>query len=223
MTGRKTLVEGASRTDAGVHALGQVAIFDTDTDISADGFRRGMNSNLPKSIAIVEAEEVDQEFHARFSAKGKHYFYQLLLRPDRSPVEHPQSWHCPRPLDLQAMKSASSVLIGEHDFESFRSAGCGAQTTNRQIVGITFEPRPHLLRVHVFGNAFLRNMVRILVGTLVDVGHGRITKEHLARILESRDRTKAGVTAPAHGLFLKKVFYSSEELHAVAAATAEQK
>lgn len=201
-------IAGASRTDAGVHARGQVASLRTERPIPLHGIRRGLNSLLPDAIAVREATEVSDEFHPRFSATGKHYRYTILQRPDRAPRWRDRAWHRPEPLALEAMREAAAHLIGEHDFAAFRAAGCTAATTVRRIEKIDLSvAEPELLAVDVRGNAFLRNMVRILVGTLVEVGQGRRTPAQVAEILASRDRTTAGITAPAHGLELMEVRY----------------
>ena len=200
-------VSGASRTDAGVHARGQVASFRTEKPIPLHGIRRGLNSLLPEAIAVRSATEVAEEFHPRFSATGKHYRYTILTSPDRSPRWRTRAWHHPEPLEVHPMIAASRALIGEHDFAAFRAAGCTAKTTMRRVDSITFTRIGELLEVDVRGNAFLRMMVRILVGTLAEVGTGRLSVAQVAEILASKDRTKAGKTAPAHGLELLAVHY----------------
>lgn len=207
MTEAHVTLFGASRTDAGVHALGQVAHFHTEADIPLHGFRRGLNAKLPASIAIIRAEEVPEDFHARFSSRGKHYRYRLLARQDRSPLHHRTAWHRPYPLDLAAMRDAAVHLVGEHDFSSFRAAGCQANSPVREIQAIEIDATRELVDIHVRGNAFLRNMVRIVAGTLVEVGEGRRDGAELPGVIERRQRTAAGQTAPAHGLCLVEVFY----------------
>jgi tRNA pseudouridine38-40 synthase len=202
-----TRVAGASRTDAGVHARGQVASFRTERAIPLHGIRRGLNSLLPEGIAVREAIEVGDDFHPRFSATGKHYRYTILARPDRSPRWRTRAWHHPEPLDLTAMRAAAELLLGEHDFSAFRAAGCTAATTTRRIDAIDITHAGELVTVDVRGNAFLRNMVRIVVGTLTEVGIGRRPPLQVGEILASRDRTRAGITAPAHGLELIEVRY----------------
>ncbi|MBV8762838.1 MAG: tRNA pseudouridine(38-40) synthase TruA [Deltaproteobacteria bacterium] len=200
-------VAGASRTDAGVHARGQVALFTTDKPIPLHGIRRGLNSLLPESIAIRAASEADESWHPRHSATGKHYRYTILTSPDRSPRWRTRAWHHPEPLEVHAMIAAARALHGEHDFAAFRAAGCTAKTTMRRVDSITFTRIGELLEVDVRGNAFLRMMVRILVGTLAEVGTGRLAVAQVAEILAAKDRTKAGKTAPAHGLELLAVHY----------------
>lgn len=201
-------VIGASRTDAGVHARGQVASFRTERPIPLHGIRRGINSLLPTTIAVRDASEVPPDFHPRFSATGKHYRYTLLTRNERSPRYRDYAWHFPEPLDVAKMQEAARALIGEHDFAAFRAAGCTAKTTMRRVDSIVFtRVYPHLLEVDIRGNAFLRQMVRIIVGTLTEVGTGKRPPAQVAEILASRDRTRAGITAPAHGLELIEVRY----------------
>ena len=201
-------VAGASRTDAGVHARGQVVAFQTERPIPLHGIRRGLNSLLPLSIAVRSAEEVAADFHPRHSATGKHYRYTIYRSADRSPRWRTRAWHHPEPLDVEHMYAASRALIGEHDFAAFRAAGCTAMTTVRRIDAIDLTAAPDdVLYVDVRGNAFLRNMVRILVGTLTEVGRGYREPAQVAEILASLDRTRAGITAPAHGLELVEVRY----------------
>lgn len=208
-------IAGASRTDAGVHARGQVAAFETERAIPLHGIRRGLNSLLPDVIAVRSADEVPLDFHPRFGATGKHYRYTIHRGPDRSPRFRDRAWHHPEPLDVARMRDAARALVGEHDFAAFRASGCTARTTVRRIdtVDLTEAAReggiaePELLSIDVRGNAFLRNMVRIVVGTLADVGRGALEVGQVAEIIASLDRTKAGKTAPAHGLELVEVRY----------------
>jgi tRNA pseudouridine38-40 synthase len=221
LLGHPVSVTGASRTDAGVHARGQVAAFSTTHHIPAEGLRRALNALLPPQIAVSEATEedaaADPPFHPRFSATGKHYRYLIWACRDRSPRWHLRAWHRPRPLDVAAMQEAADHLVGEHDFAAFRAAGCTARTTRRRVsqVALTWvdgELEPGLLALDVRGNAFLRNMVRIIAGTLVDVGEGRFRPAQVAEILAGGDRTRGGQTAPAHGLELMRVFYDGTRL-----------
>lgn len=210
-------VAGASRTDAGVHARGQVASFRTERPIPLHGVRRGLNSLLPDAIAVVEATEAPDGFHPRFSATGKHYRYRMFLRGERSPVWRSRAWHHPGALDLAAMRQAAEPLIGDHDFAAFRAAGCTARSTVRRIEEIAISGDSGsedlwLVTIDIRGNAFLRNMVRILVGTLVEVGEGRRPIGQVAEILAAKDRTRAGITAPAHGLELVSVRYDGRKL-----------
>lgn len=201
-------ITGASRTDAGVHARGQVATFHTERTIPLQGIRRGGNTMLPDSIAIREVSEVALDFHPRFSATGKHYRYLIYRGVDRSPRWRERAWHHPQPIDVEAMRAAASALVGEHDFVAFRAIGCAAKTTVRRIHGIDLTAGPDdVLVVDVRGTAFLRNMVRIVVGTLAEVGRGYRQASQVAEILASKDRTLAGMTAPARGLELIEVSY----------------
>ena len=200
-------VAGASRTDAGVHARGQVATFRTERPIPLHGVRRGLNSMLPESISVTEASEVPDDFHPRHSATGKHYRYTILTRPDRSPRWRDRAWHHPDPIDPTRMREGALVLLGEHDFAAFRAAGCAAKTTVRRIYGLEITPEDDRLIVDIRGTAFLRMMVRIIVGTLTEVGSGKRTVAQLSEILASKDRNLAGITAPAHGLELMSVAF----------------
>lgn len=207
---------GASRTDAGVHARGQVATFRTARAIPLHGIRRGLNSLLPAAIAIRDAAEVGDDFHPRFSATGKHYRYTLLVRADRSPRLRDRAWHHRDPLALPAMLEAARALLGEHDFAAFRAAGCSARTTVRRVDSISItRSDPELVEIDVRGNAFLRHMVRIVVGTLVEVGTGRRPPGQVAEILASGSRPRAGLTAPAHGLELLEVRFDGSRVPGV--------
>ena len=204
-------VGGASRTDAGVHARGQVASFRTERTFPLHGIVRGVNGLLPWQVSILAAADVDDEWHPRFSSTGKQYRYLLLSRPERSPRWVTRAWHRRARLDMDAMREAATHLIGEHDFAAFRSADCTAKTTNRRLDTIElsrpYPDAPDIIAVDVRGNAFLRNMVRIVAGTLVHVGDGHIKPAQVGEILAGRDRTRAGQTAPPHGLELVSVFY----------------
>ena len=207
ITQEDTKIIGASRTDAGVHALAQVAIFKTQKAISTFGFMRGINTSVPRAIAVRSVEEVDSSFHPRFDAIGKHYRYTLVNRSPPSPMRRAFSWHRAKALDLKAMRAAAEILIGEHDFAAFRAAGCGASTTERRIHSIEISRQGDEVYVDVRGNAFLRNMVRILVGCLVDAGHGNLPPAALEAVMASLDRRQASQTAPAQGLGLVQIFY----------------
>jgi tRNA pseudouridine38-40 synthase len=210
LLGHPVRLSGASRTDAGVHARGQVAAFSTEHHIPLEGLRRALNAKLPPQIAANEIVEVDPSFHPRFSATGKHYRYLFWVRRDRSPRWIRRAWHRQRPLDLASMQEAAALLVGDHDFAAFRAVGCSARTTVRHIESLSLtwsDQEPSLLVLDVRGNAFLRNMVRIIAGTLVDVGEARFTPAQVAEILASLDRTRGGQTAPAHGLELMEVRY----------------
>ena len=207
MTGVRPCTRGASRTDAGVHAEGQVVTFKTESSIEAHAFRRGLSALLRPDVVVVEAEEVPDDFDAQRSARGKHYRYRVLVSPQPSPTRRRLTWHVPQALDLEAMRRAAQDLVGTHDFAAFRSADCAQKTTVRSVTRLDLSPDADELRFDVEGTAFLMNMVRILVGTLVDVGRGKIPAEQIAGIRDGLDRRKAGRTAPPHGLTLVRVFY----------------
>ncbi|MBK9070818.1 MAG: tRNA pseudouridine(38-40) synthase TruA [Myxococcales bacterium] len=209
VVGHAVTVVGASRTDAGVHAHGQVAVCEIDNTIPDLGLRRATNAALPPSIALVEVSPAADDWHPRYSATAKHYRYQVLTRHDRSPFSHGRMWHVDRPIDLGAIARALPAFVGTHDFSAFRAIGCDAATPVREIFSVTAaQVDPNLLQFDIHGNAFLRNMVRIVVGTLVDIGLGRAEQTDVAAIIASKDRTQAGQTAPPDGLSLMQVFYS---------------
>jgi tRNA pseudouridine38-40 synthase len=207
MTGQDILVRGAGRTDAGVHALGQVASVDVVSRIPTLGFLRGLNTLLPPAIAVLEVSDMPAGWNARRSARGKIYRYLVWNHAVRSPEHARRAWHVYDALDAQAMREAAAVLLGEHDFRAFRSSDCDRKNTVRIIRRCDLRRTGALLSFEIEGTAFLRNMVRILVGTLVAVGKGKMSAERMRDLLESGDRTKAGVTAPARGLALVRVLY----------------
>ena len=200
-------VTAAGRTDAGVHALGQVAHFTTSARLSAEEWQRALNGLLPPDIAVQTVEEVPDTFHARFSAKSKFYRYRIFARVQRSALSRSKILHYPYPLDLDAMEVAARSLVGTHDFTSFQ----GSQTDNENPVcavsKLTVDRFGDEVIFEVEGNRFLKQMVRAIVGTLLEVGRGKLQAGAVAGILAAKDRTKAGPTAPAHGLYLVKVDY----------------
>jgi tRNA pseudouridine38-40 synthase len=199
-------VRGASRTDAGVHAEGQLAAFDTALEIPARGWVLGLNQHLPDDLAVRAARAVPPGFAPRFAARGKRYRYRVLVDAVRDPPWRTRAWRVPE-LDFEAMDREAADACGTHDFASFRSAGDERATTVRTLsrVAVEREPDPRVVAVVVEGDAFLYNMVRILVGTMVDVARGRLLAGAVARALQARDRRTAGTTAPAHGLVLEHV------------------
>jgi tRNA pseudouridine38-40 synthase len=207
MTGATPGVRGAGRTDAGVHALGQVAHFDTEANIPARGFRLGLNSILPRTIAVVSVEEAAPDFDSRFAAKRKLYRYQVWNAETRQPLLDRYAWHMIRPLDVARMREAAAVLVGRHDFASFRAADCERKTTVRNLYRVGILEEGPLVSIEVEGDGFLKNMVRILAGTLLYVGHGKLDAHDVAHLLVAPDRTAAGPTAPAKGLTLVRVDY----------------
>lgn len=210
LTGAAAVARAAGRTDAGVHALGQVVTFQTESALPLHTVLRGLNAHLPPAIAVREASEAPEGFDARFSASGKLYRYLLWNGPARSPLRARTHWHVRYPLDLPRMRAAAAHLIGRHDFRGFRAADCERRTTVREMRRVAVlerEPDAAVLAIEVEATAFLKNMVRIIVGTLVDVGRGKREPAHVLELLRSGDRTKAGPTAPAHGLHLCRVDY----------------
>jgi tRNA pseudouridine38-40 synthase len=214
LTQERLAIHGAGRTDAGVHALGQVAHFKTHSELSPLEFQRALNALLPPAIRVVQAEEVGPDFHARWETLGKTYEYRIF----RGRVVPPFAWryvlHYPYPLDVAAMREAAGEFEGEHDFTSF-AASSGSEdedrerTTRRRIDRSVLreEERGELLTYEVHGRSFLRYMVRKMVGTLLDVGRGRLAAADVSRLFELRDRSKSGPTVPPQGLFLVAVEY----------------
>jgi tRNA pseudouridine38-40 synthase len=209
ITQEKIVVHGASRTDAGVHALGQVAHFRTQSPLSATEIQRALNALLPPAIRIVEAEETGPEFHARWLAQGKTYRYRIYRGRVLPPFEHRRALHYPWPLDEDAMAAAARRFEGEHDFSSFAaSAGSEEDDRDRNMVRVIYsseivrEPEREEIAYVVRGQSFLRYMVRKIVGTLIEVGKGRLAPEDIPRIFELRDRSQSGPTMPPEGLYL---------------------
>lgn len=202
-------VQGASRTDAGVHALGQVAhiAYDLDKDLTPWDFVRGLNALTEDDICVVFGDVAPPGFHARHSARGKIYHYDIWNHRFAHPLLRQRTWHTSAELDLDSMRQAARRLVGEHDFTAFRARGCSAETTVRALQRVeVFGDGPHL-RVEVEGTAFLKYMVRILVGTLVYIGGGYGSPELIDEMFATRDRTIGGPTAPPQGLRLVEVFY----------------
>jgi tRNA pseudouridine38-40 synthase len=198
---------GSGRTDAGVHALGQVANFHIDKEFDRHRLLRGLNALTPRDITINDAQAVADAFDARRDGRARIYQYQILNRPTPSPFYLNRAWHVHAPLDIEAMRTAIACLLGEHDFSSFRAAGCEADHPVRKVYETSLERRGELLVYTIEATAFLRHMVRNIVGTLVEVGQGIRAPAWFAEVLAARDRTQAGITAPAHGLYLMHVKY----------------
>ena len=207
LLGERVSLAGAGRTDAGVHARGQVASFRTASRIPPEGLRRGLNDRLPEDVAVLAVEEVPDSFHARADARGKEYCYRVTRDDVVSPFDAPFVAQVRGPLDLAAMRDASARLVGRHDFTSFCAAGTEIEDKARTIRLSTIEEDGAGLTYRVRGNGFLRHMVRTLAGTLIETGRGRIAPDAIPAILEGRDRRLAGPCAPARGLVLERVFY----------------
>lgn len=206
-TGESVELRGAGRTDAGVHAEGQVAHMMVGSRIPVGGFLRGLNTILPRDVVVVDVAEAAATFDARFSAQGKVYRYNVWNHFVRSPKHARTTWHVRSPLDLEVMRTAAATLCGQHDFKGFRASDCDRRNTVRVIRRFEISRQGALMNIEVEATAFLKNMVRILAGTLVDVGRGRLDLARVARVLETGDRTAGGVTAPPGGLTLVRVIY----------------
>jgi tRNA pseudouridine38-40 synthase len=210
--GRDVTVHGAGRTDAGVHARGQVASIRLAAAIEPATLARALNAVLPLDVRIASVEEAAADFHARFSATGKVYDYQVVNAPFVSPFLRRYVWHVIPRLDLDAIAAASAVLVGEHDFAAFQGSGSEVQSSVRRVRRLVWgtPPAPDLpLVMRIEGDGFLRHMVRTIAGTLVEIGLGRWPPGEMAAILASRDRARAGTTAPPTGLVLREVLYSA--------------
>lgn len=202
-------VAASGRTDAGVHALGQVATFRTENAIEPRDVRRSLNALTPPDVAVREIVAVPDAFDARRHATARVYEYRIWNQPWRSAFWHRFTWHVPRALDLIAMRFAAAALAGEHDFSAFRASDCDAETATRQVFHSGFTEAEGLCVYRVEANAFLKHMVRAIVGTLVEVGTGQRPADDVAGVLASRQRSRAGQTAPPQGLVLMAVRYDA--------------
>ncbi len=201
-------LHGSGRTDAGVHARGQVASFVTASDRGPDAIVRGGNCLLPPEVVILSAVEMPPDFHARFSARGKVYDYDFLVSPTRRPLFHRRAWWVGPGLDWAEVARALPALVGEHDFAAFQSVGSEVAGTVRTIHRAELNrPAPELRRLTLEGSGFLRHMVRAVAGALAEIGRGRLTAASMSDIIASRDRRRAGPTAPPDGLYLAEVYY----------------
>lgn len=218
ITGEAVNVLSSGRTDAGVHALGQVASFRTDAQLTPNVFLRALNGTLPDDIRILAAEEASLAFHPRFDAKTKIYTYLIANEPDISPFAVRYAWKIRAQLDTGAMSVGAHALIGRHDFTSFQASGCAAKTAIRTVIACSVEELSgvdflgialpgRFIRISIEADAFLRHMVRNIVGTLVEIGMAKRKADAVPELLQRRDRSAAGPTAPACGLFLNRVFY----------------
>lgn len=200
-------VTGASRTDAGVHACGNVAVFDADTSIPGDRIKYALNPLLPEDIRIMASEQVADDFHPRFCDTEKTYEYRILNTKDPLPMMRFYTYWYSRPLDVEKMKEAASYIPGEKDFKSFCAAGAQVKTTVRKVTDAQVTRDGDVIVIRVKGEGFLYNMVRIIAGTLIRIGEGKWEPEQIKAIIEGCDRTKAGPTAPPQGLTLMKIEY----------------
>ncbi len=209
MTREKVTVIGSGRTDAGVHALGQVAGFKTRSRLDASVFLSGLNSLLPGDVVVHTCDPMPDTFHARFDVTSKHYRYHILNRPIAPAIGRQFFWHIRKPLDTVAMAEAAVTLLGTHDFKAFEGTGSPREHSIRSVTDSTLRiTGDGNLTYDIQANGFLRFMVRNIVGTLVDVGVGKIAKQDVLTILQSKDRSRAGATAPPQGLFLMDVTYA---------------
>lgn len=214
LTGEQIRVTGCSRTDAGVHALDYIFNFRSETGIPVEKLPYALNYHLGSDISATGAWEVPEDFNARFSARGKRYIYRIWNSQMRNPFLNRYSWHIPYRLDTAAMCHAAPIFEGTHDFAGFMAAGGSQKTTVRTVRLCRAEEdpeQPGLITVTVEADAFLYNMVRIMTGTLAEIGLGRISAESLPAIIESCDRRQSGLTAPPQGLFLKRVYFDFRE------------
>lgn len=201
-------LNGSSRTDAGVHARGFVANFITEANIPPEKFKYAVNSKLPKDIVVRKSEEVPLEFHARFDSKGKKYIYSILNREDPPTIDRNYIFHFPKSLNVELMRQGSKFFIGAHEFDSFyKKSGSSVKSTLRTIYYCDVIKKCDVIEFTVIGNGFLYNMVRIMAGTLIEVGTERIRPEEIQDILLSKDRERAGRSLPAQGLCLHEVIY----------------
>jgi tRNA pseudouridine38-40 synthase len=210
LTGTRIQVYGAGRTDAGVHALAQVAHFTSEAVFTPATWMRGLNALLPGDIAVREVEIAPSSFHARFSACGKIYTYFIHHGVQRSPFQRYHAWHCGYPLNFSNLRRAAKALEGEHDFTSFCAADDESARRVVQLRKLTIQKRGEQIQIQIEGSHFLKQMVRNLVGFLVEVGRGRRSADEIAGIFKARDRRKAGPTAPPQGLFLVAVQYPED-------------
>jgi tRNA pseudouridine38-40 synthase len=203
----KVRLRSSGRTDAGVHARGMVAAFQTTTNLPLRAYVDGTNRFLPPDIAILDASDAPPGFRPIGDALAKLYRYTILTTPVRSPLHRFHAWHIRETLDLDAMTEAARHFVGTHDYAAFRASNCVAKTTVRRIDSVTVTRSGDFIIIDVVGEGFLKNMVRVMAGTLVDIGRGRFIPAHVSWLLQNRDRKQAGVTAPACGLCLIKVDY----------------
>lgn len=209
ITGENLKVIGSSRTDAGVHARGFVANFKTNSSIPDVKFSAALNSKLPEDIVVIQSSLVSDDFHARYSSSGKTYSYTVLNRFQPAAIDRNYVYHYKGELDIETIREACRYFIGIHDFAAFKNTGSSVKGTVRTISEIEVIKNGDYIKFYITGDGFLYNMVRIMIGTLIEVGIGKIKPEHIEHILLSKDRTNAGKSAPASGLCLEKVYYNA--------------
>ena len=208
ITGESIKITGSGRTDAGVHAMGQVASFLTETQLDPETLRKALNSTLPRDISIIKAQEVPDDFHAQFSSRSKVYEYRIFNRQHPPALQRNRAWHIPEKLDAGKMKEAAAYLEGTHDFSVFATADITVKTTVRTVERIHVKKtREGIILVEIEADGFLKRMVRMITGTLVQTGRGKLSPEGFGQILAEGEKTKDVFTAPPQGLFLKKVIY----------------
>ena len=211
LTGEEIVVQGAGRTDSGVHARGQVANFLTDSSIPPHRFSLALNAVIPYDIRVVDSAEVASHFHSRFYARARHYRYSMVVGAHGIAIGRDYYYHVPVQLDIESMKRATELFRGTHDFKAFQAAGSIAKTTIRTIYDAKLTWQDPYLCFDIIGSGFLYNMVRIIVGTLVHIGKGKMSCNRVKDIFEIGDRRLAGPTAPPHGLCLEKVYYDEDK------------
>lgn len=210
LTGEEIRVMGASRTDSGVHAMGNVAVFDTEARMAGDKFVYALNQRLPEDIRVQDSREVPMDFHPRYQETVKTYEYRILNRQFPLPACRLNTYFTYAALDVDRMRRAAACLVGEHDFKSFCSAGAQVRTTVRTVYDLQVRKSGDLITIRITGNGFLYNMVRIIAGTLMKVGSGEWEPEYMEEILDARDRRAAGPTAPARGLTLMEILFKGD-------------
>lgn len=204
----QTGVTGCSRTDVGVHAYGQVATFKTDSVIPAEKFSYAVNNLLPEDIVIQKSEEVSEDFHPRYASKGKRYRYLICNSAHPSALMRNRACHVRPALNFEEMQKAARHFVGQHDFAAFQATGGQVRSTVREIYSLTVAKKEdNVIAIEVTGNGFLYNMVRIIAGTLIYVGMGKLKEEEIPQIIQGLDRRKAGKTVPAQGLYLMEIYY----------------
>jgi len=209
ITNENINITGSGRTDAGVHAIGQVANFKTNSRISEENFQKAINTLLPYDIVIVSAKEVDADFHSQYNALSKTYLYKTINRPYRSALLKQRAWYMPYSLDLKNMATAAKHLIGKHDFKIFAKSGSNIKTTTREVYETDFEhSKDGIIEFTIRSNGFLKGMVRLIMGTLVNVGKGNLTEYEFKLMINNGTKNKYIKSAPAHGLYLAKVTYN---------------